>query len=101
MRLVDASGQMISLSLPMGCLNAVLTAVPQHLESDAVHPLNTWTMVAAENGQDLVSTPHTPDGCMVSFATKPYQLQGMATIATPGDHGAARVEASALNGSTG
>ena len=83
-RLLDAAGQTISLSLPMGCLNAVLTAVPQRVESDAVHPLDTWTMVAAENGQDLVLTLHTPDGCTVSFATKPHQVQGMATIATYG-----------------
>jgi hypothetical protein len=83
-RLLDAAGRTISLSLPVGCLNAVLTAMPQRVESDAVHPLDTWTMVAAENGQDLVLTLHAPDGCTVSFATKPYQVQGMATIATYG-----------------
>ena len=83
-RLLDAAGQTISLSLPTDCLNAVLTAMPQRVESDAVHPLDTWTMAAAENGQDLVLTLHAPDGRTVSFATKPYQVQGMATIATYG-----------------
>jgi hypothetical protein len=84
LRLLDAAGQTISLSLPTDCLNAVLTAMPQRVESDAVHPLDTWTMAAAENGQDLVLTLHAPDGRTVSFATKPYQVQGMATIATYG-----------------
>ena len=84
LRLRDASGQSISLSLPTVCLNAVLTAMPRQIETGIVHPLDTWTMGLAENGQDLVLTLRTPQGSAVSFAAKPCQVEAMATIATYG-----------------
>jgi hypothetical protein len=37
------------------------------------------------NGQDLVLTLRTPEGQAVSFAMKPWQVEGMATIATYGN----------------
>ncbi|MGD0109823.1 MAG: hypothetical protein ABSC06_38240 [Rhodopila sp.] len=39
------------------------------------------------NGQDLVLTLRTPEGQAVSFAMKPWQVEGMATIATYGNSG--------------
>jgi hypothetical protein len=80
----------------MGCLNAVITAMPQRVESDAMHPLDTWTMVVAENDQDLVLTLHAPDGRTVSFATKPYQVQD-GHDCDLWDRRPARDEAPALN----
>jgi hypothetical protein len=41
-------------------------------------------MGPGENGQDLVLTLRTPQGLAISFATKPWQVEGMATIATDG-----------------
>jgi hypothetical protein len=84
LRLRDQTGQSISLSLPTACLNAVLTAMPQQIEIGTVHPLDTWTMGLAENGQDLVLTLRTPQGSTISFAAKPCQVEAMATIATYG-----------------
>jgi hypothetical protein len=80
----DQDGKSASLSLPTDCLNAVLTALPRQIEAGTVQPLDTWTMNTAENGQDLVLTLRTPDGRAVSFVTKPWQVEGMATIATYG-----------------
>ena len=84
LRLRDQTGQSISLSLPMACLNAVMTAVPQQVETGTVHALDTWTMGPGENGQDLVLTLRTPQGLAISFTTKPFQVEAMATIATYG-----------------
>jgi hypothetical protein len=44
-------------------------------------------MDRAGNGQELVLTLRTPEGIAVSFTTKPWQLEGMATIATYGNAG--------------
>jgi hypothetical protein len=41
------------------------------------------------NGQDLVLTLRTPEGQSVSFAMKPWQVEGMATIAHYGNSGRA------------
>ena len=75
---------MVSLSLPAGWLNTMLNAVPRHVESGTVHPLDSWTMDRLGNGQDLILTLRTPEGKSVSFATKQWQVEGMATIATYG-----------------
>ena len=82
--LVDDTGQRISLSLPANCLNAVLSVAPRHAEPGAVHKLDTWNMGVAEDGQDLVLRMRTPEGLAISFTLKPWQVEGMATIATYG-----------------
>jgi hypothetical protein len=83
--LFDATGQRISLSLPANCLNAVLSVAPRYAEPDAIHKLDTWNMGVAENDQDLLLTLRTPEGLAISFTLKPWQVEGMATIATYGN----------------
>jgi hypothetical protein len=58
--------------------------MPRDAGVDAVHALDTWTMDQAPNGQDLVLILRTSDGRAVSFKAKPWQVQGMVTIATYG-----------------
>jgi hypothetical protein len=82
--LLDDAGQKISLSLPINCLNAVLSVTPRHAEPGVVHKLVSWNMGVAENGQDLLLTLRTPEGLAISFTLKPWQVEGMATIATYG-----------------
>jgi hypothetical protein len=84
LRLRDHAGHSVSVSLPTACLNTVLTAMPQQVETGTVHPLDTWTMGPAENGLDLVLTLRTPQGLAISFTTKPFQVEAMATVATYG-----------------
>jgi hypothetical protein len=84
LKLLDQAGETVSLSLPAGCLNAVITAIPQGVENGAVHPLDTWSMGPAENGQDFLLTLRTAEGLTVSFTIKRWQAEGMATIATYG-----------------
>ena len=38
----------------------------------------------AENGRDMILTLRTPEGMAISFTVKPWQVQGMATVATYG-----------------
>jgi hypothetical protein len=80
----DATGQKVSLSLPVTCLNAVLTAMPRSAAMGALHSLDTWSIAPAENGRDMILTLRTPEGLAISFAIKPWQVQGMATVATFG-----------------
>jgi hypothetical protein len=84
LNLLDRSRQPVSLSLPAGCLNALITAAPGTIENGTVHPLDSWTIGPAANGQDLVLTLRTPEGVAVRFAIKPWQVEGMATLATYG-----------------
>jgi hypothetical protein len=41
-------------------------------------------MALAENGRDMILTLRTPEGMAISFTVKPWQVQGMATVATYG-----------------
>ena len=87
LRVRDQSGQTVSFSLPTGWLNAMLTALPDSSATGTVHPLDSWSMDRVGNGQDQVLTLRTPEGQAVSFAMKPWQVEGMATIATYGNSG--------------
>jgi hypothetical protein len=87
LRIRDQNGRALSLSLPVCWLNAMLTALPRTTGVDTVHALDSWSMDRLNNGQDLVLTLRTPEGQSVSFAMKPWQVEGMATIATYGTSG--------------
>jgi hypothetical protein len=87
LRVRDKNGQAVSLSLPVCWLNAMLTALPRTTGIDTVHPLDSWSMDRLNNGQELVLTLRTPEGQSVSFAMKPWQVEGMATIASYGSSG--------------
>jgi hypothetical protein len=80
----DTAGQKVALSLPTTCLNTVLTAAPLPVEAGAVHAVETWNMTQAENGQDMILTLCTPEGMTIAFTINPWQVQGMATVATYG-----------------
>src|ERR1700677_2956089 len=62
MDLLDSNGQKVSLSLPINCMNAMLSALPRHAKPGSVHKLDSWNMGVAENGQDLLLTLRTPEG---------------------------------------
>jgi hypothetical protein len=81
----DQTGQKLTFSLPVGWLNAILNVLPRSSEVDTVHPVDSWSMERICNNRDLVLTLRTPDGQSVSFAIKPWQIEGMATIATYGN----------------
>jgi hypothetical protein len=87
LRLRDQNGSTVSVSLPVCWLNAMMNALPRSAGADTVHPLDSWSMDRAGNGQDLVLTLRTPEGQAISFAMKPWQVEGMATIATYGRSG--------------
>jgi hypothetical protein len=83
----DQNGQTMAFSLPACWLNAMLTALPHSSGSGTVHLLDSWSMDRMGSSQDLVLTLRTPEGQTVSFAIKPWQVEGMATIATYGNSG--------------
>jgi hypothetical protein len=80
--LLDQAGNKVLLSLPTGCLNSLVTAVPRQVDPGSVHRLDSWAMETTDDGGDLLLTLRTPDGVAISFAVKPWQVEGMATIAT-------------------
>ena len=80
----DQDGQSVSLSLPLACLNTVLTAMPRQAPAETVHRVDSWTMDQAPAGNDIVLTLRTPEGLAISFNTKRWQIEGMVTIATFG-----------------
>lgn len=87
LRVRDQNGQTVSVSLPACWLNAMRNVLPQSAGTDTVHRLDSWSMDRPGSGQDLVLTLHTPEGQAVSFMMKPWQVEGMATIATYGTSG--------------
>lgn len=87
LRVRDHNGQVLSLSLPACWLNAMINALPQAPNPDMVQTLDSWSMDRVSNGQHLVLTLRTAEGQAVSFALKPWQVEGMATIATYGASG--------------
>jgi hypothetical protein len=89
LRVRDQDGQTVSLMLPTCWLNAILSALPRSPGPGTVHPVDSWSMDRLGNGQDLVLTLRTPEGQSVSFAMKPWQVEGMATIAHYGNSGRA------------
>jgi hypothetical protein len=82
--LYDQAGKKVPLSLPTCCMNTLITALPGHPDPGSVHRLDSWTMGTSENGQDLLLTLRTPEGTAISFTLKPWQVEGIATIATYG-----------------
>jgi hypothetical protein len=79
-----ATGQPVSISLPTNCLGAMLAAMPRQVATGTVHSLDSWNMALAEDGQGMILTLCTSEGLTVSFSIKPWQAQGMATVATYG-----------------
>jgi hypothetical protein len=43
----DAAGRNVSLSLPVDCLNTILTATPRQVDPDGAYSLDTWSMATA------------------------------------------------------
>jgi hypothetical protein len=82
--LLDRDGRKTILSLPTNCLNTIVNLLPGRADPGSVHTLDTWTMGTTENRQDLLLTLRTPEGLAISFIIKPWQVEGMATIATHG-----------------
>ena len=84
LRVRDQAGKAVSLSLPACWLNDMLNALPCAAAGETVHSLGSWSMERTADGQTLVLTLRTPEGQSVSFALKPWHVEGMATIATYG-----------------
>ncbi len=87
LRIRDRGGATVSFSLPTEWLNTMLNVLPRSADPETVHPLDSWSMDRLRGGQQLVLTLRTPEGQAVSFAMKPWQVEGMATIATYGSSG--------------
>lgn len=84
LRVRDQMGRAVSLSLPTSWLDTLLNGLPRQVESGTLHSLDSWTLDCPGNGRDLIPTLRTPEGRTVSFVTKRWQVEGMATIAKYG-----------------
>ena len=84
LRVRDQTGRLVRFSLPARWLNSILNALPRTADTEVVHPLDSWSIDRMPDDSDLVLTLRTPEGQAVSFAIKPWQVEGMATVATYG-----------------
>ena len=91
LKIRDRNGKAMTMSLPADWLGAMLATQPWSFGGDAVHQLASWS-IDRTAGEDLVLTLRTAEGLAVSFAMKPWQISGMATIATYGNTAALRKE---------
>ena len=85
LRVRDEKGKTVSFSFPTCWMHTLISAVPPPPEPDKIHTLAGWSMRRPDNSTDLILTLRTPEGHEVSFAMKPWQVEGMATIATYGN----------------
>jgi hypothetical protein len=84
LRLRDRDGRHASVSLPVDCLGAILTAVPRPADGvadggDAVHPLEAWSLEQSADGLRL--TLRLSDGGKITVAVKSWQIAAIASLA--------------------
>jgi len=72
-----------TVTIPMQWLDAIVNASPAPPCEAEARRLASWHLERT-NGDDLLLTLRTPEGQAVTFTLKPWQLAGMATIATYG-----------------
>jgi hypothetical protein len=84
LRMLDRAGRPASVSFPVACLNAVLSAVPRSASDllrdgrGQVHTIDSWSLGQDKDG--LALTLHLPDGAKITFAVKPSQIEAMASL---------------------
>jgi len=84
LRIRDQNGQRLTIALSAHWLNAIVTALPWPPSVGEVRPLASWSMDRTQ-ADNLLLTLRTPEGQAVTFAMKPWQIAGMATVATYGN----------------
>jgi hypothetical protein len=85
-RVRDSAGKTRRMSLPASWLDSLLTALPWTRHGEEAHELSSWSMEAASGGA-LLLTLRAPTGEVFSFTVRPWQIAGMATLATHGGLG--------------
>jgi hypothetical protein len=83
LRVRARDGGIQTVAMPARWLNDLVNAVPHPMLDGSAHPLASWSMQAAAGGE-LLLTLRTPEGEAFSFTMKPWQVQGMGTLATHG-----------------
>jgi hypothetical protein len=83
LRVRARDGGIQTVAMPAQWLNDLVNAVPHPILDGSAHPLASWSIQAAAGG-DLLLTLRTPEGEAFSFTMKPWQMQGMGTLATHG-----------------
>jgi hypothetical protein len=83
LRVRSRDGSMQSLAIPAKWLNAMVEAAPHPLLDGAALPVASWSMQATYEG-DLLLTLRTPEEQAFSFTVKPWQAQGIGTLAAYG-----------------
>jgi hypothetical protein len=87
LRVRDAAGRITLLSLQTCWLNDMPNVVPSRSRDGRVHAVESWSVERGEAGDALVLTLRTAEGQAVSFAMKPWQVEGIATLAPQGRSG--------------
>jgi hypothetical protein len=83
LRIRGRDGGVQSLAMPAKWLNDLVSAAPHPVLDGSARPVASWTMQPATEGE-LLLTLRTPEGETFSFTVKPWQMQGIGTLATHG-----------------
>jgi hypothetical protein len=80
LHVTERSGRAASVSLPVACLNNVVSAAPRALDQPAttVHKLDSWSLSQGEAG--LLLTLRLSDSSEISFSLASHQLLAMASV---------------------
>ncbi len=85
LRVLDQAGLPASVTLPVDCLNTLLTALPPDAldlvagQDGPVHRLDGWTLRSGEH--DLLLTLRLPNGANITFAVKSRQIEAISSLA--------------------
>lgn len=83
LRVRGRDGSIRSVAIPAKWLNDIVEAAPHPLLDGAALPVASWSMQATNEG-NLLLTLRTPEGQAFSFTVKPWQAQGIGTLASYG-----------------
>jgi len=85
LHVVDDRGGPASVSLPVSCLNLVVTAIPPAFAGlvDAagervIHDVDSWSLEERETG--LVLTLRQPDSAAIAFSLQSWQIEAIASL---------------------
>lgn len=82
LHVVDDRGGPALVSLPVNCLNLVVTAVPPAATGAAgdpvIHKLDSWSLEQGETG--LVLTLRQPDSAAIAFSLQSWQIEAIASL---------------------
>lgn len=84
---VDTDGGQVTVVIPVGCIGAILDALPAHIPAPATgdtQAVSSWRLEAGTPPREMHLTFLTQEGHASRFRITPAQIGAIATLATYG-----------------